>query len=145
MFNESLKNNYTITFYLWYAERKLSTDGNEFQVDISSAQNVNSPNYLLGAFQTLDRLGAHNKKSNIAIFDNVIVKKYFCEKDGYSYLKDAVLIIFAENDYPDQYRDLKLFHKEYVGEELLNPFISYIDMKNKNPIQVIDLRHQVDH
>ena len=26
----------------------------------------------------------------------------------------------------------------------MNPFISYIDMKNKYPIQVIDLRHQVD-
>ena len=27
----------------------------------------------------------------------------------------------------------------------MNPFISYIDMKNKYPIQVIDLRFQVDH
>ena len=27
----------------------------------------------------------------------------------------------------------------------MNPFISYFDMKKKNPIQVIDLRHQVDH
>ena len=27
----------------------------------------------------------------------------------------------------------------------MNPFISYTDMKNKYPIQVIDLRHQVDH
>ena len=34
---------------------------------------------------------------------------------------------------------------EYVGEELLNPFISYTDMKNKYPIQIIDLRFQVDH
>ena len=27
----------------------------------------------------------------------------------------------------------------------MNPFISYTDMKSKYPIQVIDLRHQVDH
>ena len=27
----------------------------------------------------------------------------------------------------------------------MNPFISYTDMKNKYPIQVIDLRFQVDH
>ena len=27
----------------------------------------------------------------------------------------------------------------------MNPFISYTDMKNKYPIQVIDLRHQIDH
>ena len=27
----------------------------------------------------------------------------------------------------------------------MNPSISYIDIKNKYPIQVIDLRHQIDH
>ena len=72
-------------------------------------------------------------------------KKYFCEIDGYRYPKDAALANFLENDYPDQFRDLKLFYKDYIGEELMNPFISYIDMKNKYPIQVIDLRHEVDH
>ena len=30
-------------------------------------------------------------------------------------------------------------------EELLNPFVSYPDMKDKYPIQVIDLRFQTDH
>ena len=35
--------------------------------------------------------------------------------------------------------------KEYVGEQLLNPFISYPDMKTKYPIKIIDLRHQPDH
>ena len=38
-----------------------------------------------------------------------------------------------------------MFYKEYVGEELLNPFISYPDMKTIYPIQVIGLRFQVDH
>ena len=38
-----------------------------------------------------------------------------------------------------------MFYKEYVGEELLNLFNIYGDMKNKNPIQVIDLRFPVDH
>ena len=49
------------------------------------------------------------------------------------------------DDYLDQYRVLELFYKEYVGEELMNPYISYTDMKNNYPIQVIDLRHHVDH
>ena len=75
-------------------------------------------------FQTEARIGILNEK-NIALFDNVNVRKYFCKVDGYRYPKDAVLTIFSENDYLDQYRDLKLFYKEYVGEELLNPFISY--------------------
>ena len=37
------------------------------------------------------------------------------------------------------------YFKEYVGEEILNPFLPYPDMKTKYPIQVIDLRFQVDH
>ena len=35
--------------------------------------------------------------------------------------------------------------KKYVGEQLLNPYISYTDMKNFHPIQIISLRFQVDH
>ena len=27
----------------------------------------------------------------------------------------------------------------------MSPFISYPDMKTKNPIEIIDLRHQADH
>ena len=52
---------------------------------------------------------------------------------------------FSDNKYLDQYRDLKLFYKEYNGETLLNPFISYLDMKTFYPIQVIDLRFQIDY
>ena len=35
--------------------------------------------------------------------------------------------------------------REYVGDQLLNPYISYTDMKNFHPIQVFVLRFQVDH
>ena len=38
MFNESIMNNYTITFDSWYIERKISNDGKELQVEIGSAQ-----------------------------------------------------------------------------------------------------------
>ena len=69
-----------------------------------------------------------------------------------SKLTDSVTLVivffltnYREKDYIDQYRDLKLFYKEYIGEELLSPFVSYTDMKNKYPIQVIDLRYQADH
>ena len=112
MFNESIMNNYTITYDSWYTERKLSTNNIELQVDIGSAHHINSPNYLMGVSQTEARIGTPNKNTNIAISDNVTVGKYFCEMDGYIYPKDAVLTYFPENDYPDQYRDLKLFYKE---------------------------------
>ena len=115
MFNESIENNYTITYHSWYTERKVPTDGKEFQVDIGSAQHVSSAKYLIGAFQTADGIGTPNKENNIAIFDKVILKKYFCGTDGYRYPKDAALTNFPENDYPDQNRDLKLFYKEYVS------------------------------
>ena len=71
--------------------------------------------------------------------------KYFREIDGYKYPRDGFIMNYGENDYSDHCRDLKLFYKEYVGEERFNPFISYTGMKSNYPIQVIDLRHQVDH
>ena len=145
MFNESIKNNYTLTFDSWYTERKIVTDGGEFRVDIPSSQSANSPKYLIAAHQTVDRVGTSNKRNNVSIFDHVDVTKHFVEIDGYRYPNESVITNFSENDYLDQYRDIKNFHQEYVGEELMNPFISYIDMKNKYPIQVIDLRHQIDH
>ena len=144
MFNESIQNNYRIFFDEWYTERRIVTD-QIFQVDIGSAQSVNSPKYMICAHQTEARSALPNKRNNISIFDNINVRKYFIEIDGQRYPRDSVLTNYGENDYIDQYRDLKLFYKEYVGEELLTPFVSYTDMKNKYPIQVIDLRFQADH
>ena len=144
MFNESIMNIYTITFDSWYTERKISSDGRELQVDIGSAQNINSPLYLITAFQTTDRTTA-NKSVNPAIFDSEHVKKNFVEIDGIRYPKDGVLTIYETNSYLDQYRDLKLFYEEYVGEELLQPYITYPNMKSLYPIRRTHLRHQVDH
>ena len=45
MFNESIQNNYRILFDEWYTERRTVTD-QLFQLDIGSAQQVNSPKYL---------------------------------------------------------------------------------------------------
>ena len=144
MFNESIQNNYRIFFDDWYTERRVVSDAIT-QIDIGSAQQINSPKYLICAHQTAARLNAPDKGLNISRFDNLNVRKYFVEIDSQRYPRDGVIINYSENDYIDQYRDLKLFYKEYVGEELLNPFISYPDMKTKYPIQVIDLRFQPDH
>ena len=133
-FNESIKNNYTITFDSWYTERKIVTDGGEFQVDIASSHSTNSPKYLIATHQTEARVGTASKANNISILDHVDVKKYFVEIDGYRYPKESVQTTISENDYLDQYRDLKSFYQEYVGEELKNPFICYTDLKNKYPI-----------
>ena len=73
------------------------------------------------------------------------MRKYYVDIDGVGYPRDSVNVDYGLNDYVDQYRALKLFYKEYVGKELLNLFISYPDMKNKYPIQLIDLRFEVEH
>ena len=73
------------------------------------------------------------------------MRKYHVDYDSVRCPRDGVSIDYASNDYLDQYRRLKIFYKEYVREELLSIFISYTDMENNYPIQVIDRRFQVDH
>ena len=51
MFNESIQNKYRIFFDEWYTERRIAGD-QIYQVDIGSAQSVNSPKYLICAHQT---------------------------------------------------------------------------------------------
>ena len=68
-------NNYTITFDSWYTERTISNDGRELQVDIGSAQHITSHKYLIGAFQTKDRIGTPDKARNAAVLDTNHVTK----------------------------------------------------------------------
>ena len=144
MFNEATQNNYKISFDEWYTERRIISD-TITQLDIGTSQHVNSPKYLIGAHQTRIRADTANKNNNIAIFDNLNLHKLYVEIDSVRYPRDNVIINYEQNDYIEQYKDLKLFFKEYIGEELMSPFISYPDMKTKYPIQIIDLRHQPDH
>ena len=45
------------------------------QHDIGSAQQVNSPKYMISAHQMKDRILTPNKNNNIAIFDNLDLHK----------------------------------------------------------------------
>ena len=144
MFNEATQNNYKISYDEWFTERRIISD-TITQLDIDSSQNVQSPKYLIGAHQTKDRIDGAISTKNVAIFDNLDLRKYYIEIDGQRYPRDSSLMNYEQNDYIEQYKDLKLFFKEYIGEELMSPFISYPDMKTKYPIEIIDLRHQSDH
>ena len=144
MFNEATQNNYKIFYDEWFTERRIISD-QITQLDIGSSQNVQSPKYLIGSHQTRARADTVNKNNNIAIFDHLNLKKYYVEIDGIRYPRDSVLLNYEQNDYIEQYKDLKLFFREYIGEELMSPFISYPDMKTKYPVEVLDLRHQPDH
>ena len=101
MFNESIENIYKIFFDECYTERRLATDTIK-EVDIGSAQSVNSPKNLKAADQTAAGLNAPDKTINISRFDKLNVKKYFVEIHGYRYLRNKVLTNFPENDYIDQ-------------------------------------------
>ena len=129
MFNDCIKNDFTLSFDAWSTDRKTVDTQLECQVDIESAQNIISPKYLIAAHQTADRIGTPNKASNVAVFDKLNVRNYHVNIDGVRYPRDGVSIDHASNDYLDQNRDHKLFYKDYVGEELLNRFINYTDMK----------------
>ena len=147
MFNEAIREDFTLSFDAWVTDRKPVITGNEYQLDIGSASNINLHLYLIVAHQKTQRKNIVRPPSqyNNAVFDHVDVKRYFVEINGVRYPKDPVETNFSENKCLDQYRDLNLFYKEYNGESLLHPFISYLDMKAFYPIQVIDLRFQIDY
>ena len=144
MFNEATQNNYKIFFDEWYTERRIISDAIT-QLDIGTSQHVTSPKYLIVARQTRTGADTANKKNNIAIFDNHNLQKYYVEIDSVRYPRDSILVYYEQNVYFEQYKDLKIFFKEYVGEELMSPFISHPDMKTKYPIEIRDLRHRSDH
>ena len=114
--------------------------------------NINSPLYLIAAHQLTKRpdpanpaINLSNNRFNNAIFDLAKVRKYYVEIDGVRYPKNPIMKNYDENNYLDQYRDLKLFYREYVGETMLNAIITYDKMKRWYPFEIIDLRFQVDH
>ena len=144
MFNEATEKNYKISFDEHYTERRLIKDM-IVQHDIGSAQHVNAPKYLICAHQPKESIDTANKNKNNAIFDHPNVRKYYVELDSIRYPRDSLLTYYEENDYIKQYKNLKLFFKEDIGEPLLNLFISYPDTERKYPIGIIDLRHQPDH
>ena len=115
------------------------------QHEIGSAQNVIKPKYMICAHKKNIRTTTPDKKFNIAIFDSMDLRIFYVEIGGQRYPRDSVLINYEENDYIQQYKDLKIFYREYIGEPIINPFISYLDMKTKYPIEILDLRHQSDH
>ena len=140
-----MKNSFILSFDSWSTDRKTVSTQLEYQVDIGSAQVFISPKYLKVAHQTEARIGPFNKEIYFAIFDNLNVRKNHVDINGVRYPRDGISIHYALNVYIDQIFDLKLFYKEFVCEELINLFISYTDMKTEYPIQIIDIRVQVDH
>ena len=144
MFNEATHNNYRMSYHEYYTERRLTSDM-IVQVNVGSTQQVNSPKKLICAHQTKKRIDSPNRNKNNSIFDHPNLRKYYVELDGERYPRDSLLMNYEQSYYFEQYKILNLCFKEYVGEPILSPSISYPDMETKYPIEIIDLRHQSDH
>ena len=140
-FNEAFSITFSIPYQSWTTDRKPVDTAKEFQVDISSASNINSPLYLVAAHQETQRTDPADGTINLsynrfynAIFDHSTVRKYYSEIDGVRYPKNPIMTNFEENSHLDMFRDLKIFYKEYVGEQLLSPIITYDKIKDYYPI-----------
>ena len=119
MFNEATRNIYKISYDEYYTERRVISDM-IVKHDIGSAQQVNSPQYLISAYQTKNRTTAPDKKISIAIFDKIELRIYLVEIDSLRYYRDSLLINYEENNYIEQNKNLYFFKKEYIGEPILN-------------------------
>ena len=147
MFKQSIRKNFTLSFYPKTTDRKPVNTGNQYQVDIGSASNVKPPLYLLEVQQQTPRENPARSRNqlNNAIFDNVNVGKYLVVIDGIRYPRNPIDVKNPENIYLDHYKDLTLKTEKYVGESLLNPFMTHSDLKNFHLIQITDLRFQTYH
>ena len=81
-YKNSNKNSFTLSFDSWSTDRKNVDTQLEYQVDIYSAQVINSPKNLIVAQQAAARIGAPNKAENIAFFEKLNVRKYYGDVDG---------------------------------------------------------------
>ena len=99
MFNEVTQNNYkiSISYEEDFTERRVKSDF-LVQHDIGSAQEVNSPKYLISAQQKTDRILTPIEKINIALFDNLDLRRYFVAIDRQRYPRDGISINYTEND-----------------------------------------------
>ena len=145
MFIESNINGFTLTFDSWTTDRRIGITALDYQLDIGSSSDFNCPKYFIAAQKTEVQSGVPTKANNMAIFCHHGVRKYFVEINGKRYMRDAFDPVDTRNDYINQYRDLKAFFREYVGEPILSPLTNYTDMKNNYLIQVKDLWFSADH
>ena len=87
-----------ISYDEFFTERRILSD-TITHFDIGSSQNVQSPKNLIGAHQTRDTIDAPISSKNVAIFDNLDLRKYYIEMDGQRYPRDSSLMNYEQNEY----------------------------------------------
>ena len=69
IFNESVKISFTLTFDSWTTDTRTVITGLDYQLDIGSSSDVNSPKFVIAAHQTEARTAVPKKASIRAVFD----------------------------------------------------------------------------
>ena len=62
---------------------------------------------MICAGQTREGTDTANKDKNMAILDNLDLRKYCVETDGQRYPRDSVFTNHEKNDFIEQYKNLK--------------------------------------
>ena len=125
-------------------DRRVVNTGAEYQMDIGSSANINAPMYLIYAHQTADRSTA-GRPRNPAIFNNMKVQETSVNIDTTRYPDVPYSTEMALNKYTEHYKNIELFYKEYIGEQILSPYIAYDEWKTLYPIFITDLRFQNEY
>ena len=88
-FIETISKTFTLSYESWTTDRKPVDTAREFQIDISSASNINSPLYPIAAHQKTQRPDPANPADNLtnnrfnnSLFHHVEVRKYYSEIEG---------------------------------------------------------------
>ena len=81
-FNDAISKAFTLSYESWTTDCKPVDTAREFQIDISSASNINSPLYLIAAHQKTQRSDLPNPANNLSnnrfnnsTFDHVELRK----------------------------------------------------------------------
>ena len=117
-FKKGISKTFTLSYESWTTDQKPVDTANEFQINVISASNNNSPLYLIAAHQKIQRpdpadltINLPNNKFNNAFFDQVKIREYYAEIDGVRYPKNPIMIKYDENIYLNQNKDLKFCGK----------------------------------
>ena len=97
--NESIRQSFILSFYLWVSDRKPVITGNEYQLDKGSASNINVPLISIVHHQKTQRVNPARPPNQFknAICDNVDVRRCLVEIDGVRYPKDPVEKTYPKN------------------------------------------------
>ena len=119
-YKESMTAFFDLTFDSRTTIRKTAQTVAQFQGDTGSTRNVNSPLNLNKAHQTITQAnpGADNTIINLSL-DTMNFKTFSVQNDDNRQFAVKFETIFPENNFSDQYRDLKLLYQAGIGGALL--------------------------